>query len=243
MIASARPVGTLYLDPPSRKVAAAWPVINTDAYSQVSRYEIMATAVAYLNHTWRATEANRFHGVDPDGVRVDTPDAAFPAPSPTSYPGWWQPGGMNQGIPYQWGGFSSLEEFDRGIAAGKFAGDVATPWKRQVLEGGVSRYAVGIDCSGFISRCWKLPRPFSTRELPGLCERVVNWDDLRPGDILNTRNEHVILFARWNDPQRLGLLVYETGCPPTWKVFRRALKRRPLLEYGYEAYRYRNVVD
>ena len=59
-------------------------------------------------------------------------------------------------MPYQWGGFSSTEEFLQGLKAGKAAGDVYTAEKRRLLEAAVSKQAVGIDCSGLISRCWRL---------------------------------------------------------------------------------------
>jgi hypothetical protein len=105
----------------------------------------------------------------------------------------------------------------------------------------VSQDAVGIDCSGYISRCWKLPRSYSTRELPGLCIPLKSWDELKPGDILNTHNAHVLLFEDWYDAGRTAVIVYETGCPPTWKVTRHGLKRKPLEDWGYQAFRYRNM--
>ena len=39
------------------------------------------------------------------------------------------------------------------------------------FDAAVSRFAAGVDCSGFVSRCWRLDRPFSTRELPALCKK------------------------------------------------------------------------
>ena len=208
-------------------------------FPTVTRHECMATAQRYLEHTWTPSEKNIFHGIDADGIRVDTPNSAY-KPSGT-FPGWWVPGLMNRGIPYQWGGFSTIEEFDQGIANGRYAGDIYTPQKRAQLDDAVSKHAVGIDCSGFVSRCWKLPRSFSTRELPKLCVELKSYDDLLPGDILNTHNAHVLLFSHWLDPDRKSFVTYETGSPPTWKVLRHGLRCSQLLGLGYKPYRYRNM--
>ncbi|MBP7949233.1 MAG: hypothetical protein KA004_06210 [Verrucomicrobiales bacterium] len=232
--------GSTYLYVPE-KGRDSGPALDSAQFPPTTRSESMQLAEAYLTHEWLPTSRNVFHGIDPDGIRVDTPDSAF-KPAMT-LPGWWVAGLMNRGIPYQWGGFSTPEEFDAGLAAGKYAGDIYTLRKRALLDGAVSRHAVGIDCSGFVSRCWRLPRSYSTRELPQLCDELANWDDLLPGDILNTRNEHVLLFAQWHDAAHTALIVYETGSPPMWKVQRHPLMRKPLADWGYRAYRYRNMRD
>lgn len=205
----------------------------------VTRAECIAIAEAYLKHEWVGSEANQFHGLDSDSIRVDTPDISFRPPG--IIPGWWASGLTNRGIPYQWGGFSSLEEFDKGIADGKYAGDIFTPQKRTLLDDAVSRHAVGIDCSGFVSKCWKLPRSFSTRELPSLCVPLASWDELQSGDILNTHNNHVLIFDRWINPQRTLFASYDTGSPPTWKVQHHGLKRAQITAMGYLPWRYRNM--
>lgn len=99
---------------------------------------------------------------------------------------------MNDGFPYQWGGFDTPAEFDRKIAAGHAAGDIYTPAKRAALESAVSAEACGIDCSGLISRCWRLDRSYSTRELASLCTPLSSLEDLRPVDILNVHNAYVL---------------------------------------------------
>jgi hypothetical protein len=162
---------------------------------EVTRAGVIAAAERYLRHVWIPTERNIFHGLDPDGIRVDTPDAACPRPEPPA--GWWRAGQKNIGLPYMWGGFDTPESFDAGVRAGKAAGDIYTAEKRRLLDDAVSRHAVGIDCSGFISRCWQLPRSYSTRELATLCEPVIDLAKVLPGDIFNLHNAHVVLFAAW----------------------------------------------
>ena len=207
----------------------------------VTRKECLAIAERYRVHPWKPTEQNIRHGRDGAGIQVDTPDCRFNPPG--SIAGWWVPDQVNRGVPYQWGGFSTPEQFDKGLALGYAAGDVYTEAKRAALDHAVSRQAVGIDCSGFVSRCWKLRRSYSTRELPSLCRPVTSWPDLKPGDILNTHNAHVLLFAGWEDSGKARLIAYETGCPPDWKVIRHAIDVAWLRRLGYQAWRYRGMRD
>lgn len=211
------------------------------AAEPVTRREAIATAEAYQNFVWTPSARNAFHGRDAAGVAVETPDRSF-HPSDTR-PGWWAPGQPNIGVPYMWGGFSSLEEFRRGIEAGRPAGDIYTREKRERLDGAVSQQAVGIDCSGLISRCWKLERSYSTRELPSLCVPLLSYDDLKAGDILNSDNNHVLMFAGWKDQKRLRLFAYEAGSPPTWKVLLDDIPLTLLQPRGYKPYRYRLMRD
>jgi hypothetical protein len=196
----------------------------------------MATAESYRSYQWTPQQANVLHGNDKDGIRVDTPDVTYEA----GIPGWWQPGVLATGVPYQWGGFSTLAEFEAGVEAGLAAGDVYTSAKRKQLDDAVSKHAVGVDCSGFVSRCWRLPRSYSTRELPSLC-KPIEWKDLKPADILNTHNAHVLLFAGWTDSSKKKLTAYETGSPPTWKVLKHDIEVEWLKSIGYRAYSYNGM--
>ncbi len=230
--------GTRYYTPPDRSPPLRALPKNLEC-PIVTRRQCILTATSYLQHQWTPTTRNVLHGKDSAGIQVDTPDINF-RPAKT-FPGWWAPDLVNRGVPYQWGGFRTLQEFDDGIAAGLAAGDICTGEKRSKLDDAVSQQAVGIDCSGFVSRCWQLPRAFSTRELPLLCDPLASYDDLQPGDILNTHNAHVVLFDSWYDAARTYFICYETGSPPTWKVQRHGLKTSQIKELGYRAFRYRNI--
>ena len=206
--------------------------------SRLTRSECMGIAESYRAHRWKPTEANVKHGPDTKGIQVDSPDIGY---NPSgAVPGWWKAGEECEGIPYQWGGFCTLKEFDAGISEGKAGGDVYTTEKRRLLDDAVSDEAVGIDCSGFISKCWKLPRSYSTRELH-LVSHEISYDDLQPGDILNTPNAHCVLFSGWNDGTRIRMNVYETGCPPTWKVVSHPLETAWMKVLGFKCLRYNGI--
>lgn len=209
---------------------------------RVTRAQALAIAEAYRTHRWRPTAANVKHGPDRAGIQVDTPDIRH-LPGPGSRPGWWQPGEWNEGLPYQWGGFDTPSEFDRKIATGLAAGDIYTAAKRAALESAVSAEACGIDCSGLISRCWRLDRSYSTRELAALCHPLHDYGALRPGDILNLHNNHVLLFAGWEDTAHTRLHAYETGSPPTWKVLLNSIPVSLLHEKGYQPLRYTRMEE
>jgi hypothetical protein len=94
-----------------------------------------------------------------------------------------------------------------------------------------------------ISRCWRLSRSYSTRELESLCKKLDDYSLLKPGDILNKHNAHVLLFERFTDASKTRILAYQTGSPPTWKVLRHTVPVTYLQERGYAPLRYRNIRD
>lgn len=212
---------------------------DPSAPSQVTPSEAMEIAGTYARHAWRPFARNILHGADRSGVRVDTPDAGFRPENGRN--GWWIPGEVNTGIPYKWGGFDDPASFDAAIAAGSAAGDVSTPQKRALDNAAVSADAAGVDCSGFVSRCLKLPSGHDSTQLPALCDRLPSPMDLRPGDLLNIPRQHVMIVAGWAEPDRSWIYYYETGGIPDWKP---ALKQAPLqalLDLGYQPLRYRGM--
>lgn len=220
---------------------AAANAFGGDAPTSVTRAETLKIARRYLLHEWTGNDRNAFHGRDADGVRVDTADIAF---SPKGgRPGWWRTDRKNVGMPYSWGGFDTPESFDAGLRAGKLAGDIYTLEKRRRLDAAVSKHTVGIDCSGLISRCWKLPRSYSTRELAALCEPLADFSQMKPGDIFNLHNAHVLLFAGWEDAGKTRLSAYEAGSPPTWKVLLNTMSLKFLTDKGYTAWRYHGMKE
>lgn len=204
----------------------------------VSRAEVLKVAESYVNHPWTAQAGNVRHGRDSDGVEIHTPDQAGGAGFPTG--ACWLVG-ANTGVPYKWGGFDTPESFDKGIKAGKAAGDVYSPVKRQKGGDAVSSAAVGIDCSGFISRCWKLPRKYSTSTLFSLCTKLPSPADLKPGDVMNSPEGHVLLFVKWSDETKTRALFYEAA--PFSKTLASEHGIAELQAAGAQPMRYRSIID
>lgn len=217
-------------------VLASCESVNCSPSSSVKSAQVIAIAESYRTHEWAASASHVKHGADCDGVVVNTPDVSLEK-GRASKEGWWVPGTMNVGIPYKWGGFDSPKSFDIGLRGKAFAGDVYTRGK----EAAVSKQARGVDCSGFVSRCWRLERHYSTRELPSLCRELDSMDELQAGDILNKYDEHVVLFKEWTDETKRSFMAYETGCEQSWKVTCHKVYVRPISRLGYKPLRYKGI--
>lgn len=201
-----------------------------------TRAEVLAVAKSYAEYQWTPTEQNFLQGKDADGVEVKTP--ANPAAGGSL--DFWTANQLCTGVPYKWGGFDTLASFEKGVKAGKAAGDLYTAEKRRLGDKAVSHQAVGVDCSGFISRCWKLPQKFGTSTLPRLC-RPLDPAELKPGDIMNTVAGHVLLFAAWQDEAHTTALFYEAE--PFSKVRASEFAIADLSAAGFKAWRYRRMRD
>ena len=178
------------------------------AFPAVTPAEALAKADTYVQHSYTVTSANITNGriLDPNGVEVETPE--------------WVQAGIVSPVVYQWGGFYTLAEFDAGLAIGRYAGDKATT--------GVSAYAVGVDCSGFVSRCWKLPYHFSTRMMDDeIAVAYSSWDEIRPGDAIHKQG-HVRLMVERN-PNGSLLAVESAGY--NWRVWYRNYTLSDLYDY------------
>ena len=207
----------------------------------VSRSEVLATARTYTALVWQGDARHALHGTAPDGLRIDTPDALSPA---QQLPGFWWKQGANTGMPYKWGGFDTPQEFLNRLATEPvvFAGDYASAAKVRGGDDAVSRYAAGIDCSGLVSRCWGLPRPYSTRELPQICTPLPSLDDLKPGDVILRPGEHVQLFVRWEDAEHTRYRAIEAAGDPEWRCFEIIYKRDTLTTTrGFTPWRYKGI--
>ncbi|MGV3659859.1 MAG: hypothetical protein ACO1TE_06735 [Prosthecobacter sp.] len=213
---------------------------DPSAPSQVTPDEAMAIAQRFSTHPWQPFARNILHGKDKAGILVNTPDVSHEPQHERR--GWWMPGQVNTGIPYKWGGFDNAASFDAAVANGSAAGDVSSPEKRRADNAAVSAHATGVDCSGFVSQCLKLPRAHDTTQLPAVCTELPSAQDLRPGDVLNIPRRHVLLCAGWANPEHTWIYYYETGGAPDY--WRPGLKQAPLdalLELGYKPLRYRGM--
>jgi hypothetical protein len=142
---------------------------------QVTPEVALYIADTYATLEWQCSAQNLTNGPikDPEGNLVQTPE--------------WLYVGAIYSMPYKWGGFDTIESFLQGIADGYYAGDRATS--------AVSSYARGVDCSGYVSRCWLLPSHYSTRMMDDYIAQPYNsWEETLPGDACH-REGHVRLIV------------------------------------------------
>lgn len=109
----------------------------------------------------------------------------------------------------------------------------------------------GVDCSGFVSRCWRLKEKRSTRDLIEVCRPLPSFDDLLPGDAVNKPDVHVILFKEWLDKKHETMRVFEAGDAqahdghPEYylKVNENDYKTTWLSKHGYVPLHYRGIIE
>jgi hypothetical protein len=214
---------------------ASGPLISCACRTQTPE-AALRTAQSYADLEWVPQARHIRHGKDKKGVTVHTPDSSLKDHGDDR--GWWKPGVPAQGMAYKWGGFDTPETFLEGLRKGKKAGDIANPYKILLDDAAVSQGSVGIDCSGFVSRCWGLCKPVSTRDLPSICYPV-SWEELKTGDIL-LKSGHVVLFVARRENVIIG---YESGAFPSWRARRFAMTVGYMKHDGYAPWRYRHMAE
>jgi hypothetical protein len=115
-------------------------------------------------------------------------------------------------LPYNWGGFDSVESFRHRLAASRpaLAGNVCT-CRDPRFNGCIVPKAAGVDCSGFVSRAWGLKSHEGTSRLAMLAAQLPSLFQLRPGDILNRPGSHVRLFVRFEPGPEVRLRTLESA--------------------------------
>lgn len=191
--------------------------------------KVIEKALEYANHEWRASEQNVLHGVDAEGRYVDTPDVTWQGQKLDC--GWWKVNEINVGIPYGWGNASTIEEFDAGIKAGKFAGNVPEDKTRYF-----SRYTVGVDCSGLLTVCWGLPKKIATRDIPQYADVLDCIDEIRQGDIFAKVGSHTMFFIEFVNSDMKEVRIVD-ATRSTGKVSERIENVDDLFNNGYRIYR------
>lgn len=161
------------------------PSLNKSAATSVSRTTALVTADEYVQHIWTATADN----IGTTSI-VTTPT--------------WIKIGQNQKVPYKWGGYNTVAEFDIGIAAGKLAGDMNT-------SAGVDwSGCVGADCSGFVGVCWETSSRYTTSTFNQVTTELASFNSLLPADATNNAGSHIRMVVEWTDQGKLTQ-IEETG--------------------------------
>ena len=191
--------------------------------------QVIEKALEYANYQWMAHEKNVMHGVDENGRFVDTPDITWRGDILDC--GWWKVGEINVGIPYGWGNASTLEQFEYGIKAGKYAGNVPEDKKRYG-----SYNTVGVDCSGLLTVCWELPKKIATRDIPEYATVLEGIDEIQQGDVFAKVGSHVMLFKEFVDDEKTEVIIIDST-RSIGKVSQRKVNVAELFANGYKIYR------
>ena len=191
--------------------------------------KVIEKALEYANYEWTATAKNIKHGIDSNGVEVDTPDTAWQGQVLDC--GWWKPNQKNKGMAYGWGLASTIKEFEKGISEGKYAGNVPEDKSRQV-----SYDCVGVDCSGLLTVCWELPKKISTGIIPDYANVIESIDEIRQGDVLAKVGSHVMFFKEFADDEKKEIIIID-ATRSTGKVSVRKENTAELFSEGYKIYR------
>lgn len=190
---------------------------------QITRSKVIENAKKYAEQTFNVGKANVTTGKYDSSIKRNVIPAVN---SPGNYTGAF----------YKWNGFNNIEEILNGLTSGKIAGDTNDS---NDLE---SSLAVGVDCSGFVSRVWELSNKLGTSTLLSISTKITS-NDLKPGDILNrpktaTRGGHVMIFHSRDSSN--NYLVYESSSTG-WRV---AMNRHSAAAVNdYTPYRYTKILD
>jgi hypothetical protein len=129
-------------------------------------------------------------------------------PNDCSPPGsyWRRPNYINgksgqqvTGVPYCWGCSTSIEQFlDQVKTEARLAGHSCTCRTGNYC---LRNDATGVDCSGFVSQCWKSGY-YTTSSMSEIADRI-DKAKLKQGDAFNLSGSHIRLF--------MGLVETDTG--------------------------------
>jgi hypothetical protein len=155
-----------------------------EALGCVARATMLATAQGYVNNSKYLNAANT------DGTCENRIKPHYLAGA-----------GVYPSVSYDLGGFDTVSGWNSLMDPNTFqAGDAPDP-------GNIESCSRGVDCSGFVSRVWQLPTKYWTGTIPNVSTELASVNDMRPGDVFNDADEHVMLFAGFASN---GIRVYES---------------------------------
>jgi hypothetical protein len=181
--------------------------------SALTRDEAIDLARDYCYHDWYC----------------DTCNQSVDASCSTSWASDYGTGGY-VGLPYDWGGYMSLAEYDDQLDDCYGAGSHS--WH------GILWCTSGVDCSGFVSKVWDEGH-YTTSSMHNVSYGV-SQSDLRRGDAVNAAGSHIVLFTHETD----------AGGPVFYEASGGASKVRLYVPTsgwsylsGYDPIRYDNITD
>lgn len=188
----------------------------TATAATISRSTIMSNAKAYHNQfTWTCSSSN------------------LAALANWTRPRYISGAGSYTYMPYCWGGFSAPSQYRTGMTNGGRVGNINTS-----TAGHVSN-TYGVDCSGYVSRCWGLTSKRSTSTLPNVATKIT-YASLQQGDMIVKAGSHVVLYEKADGNG--GYILYEATKLNSYDRVAYTIRSITSLQNGsYVAYRYNNV--
>ncbi|MFI9782033.1 FG-GAP-like repeat-containing protein [Kitasatospora sp. NPDC051984] len=119
------------------------------------------------------------------------------------------------------------------------------PYNQGGSYGDSSGRSYRTDCSGYVSMAWHLGSSLSTQTLPGVATEI-SRSDLKPGDILNSFYDHVLLFEKWDDAAHTTFSYYSFGSTPVKHVTGQSINAATFDSHpngDYKALRYKKVIN
>jgi hypothetical protein len=160
----------------------------------------------------------------------------------------------NHGVPYSFGGFDTRANFATHMSGANStnhykAGDVDTTQQIYTSGTGATQFSgkpyFGVDCSGFVSRCWGLSKKAGTGQgtatEPGLLAYVANYcpATFQQGDIMLYTGHHVRMYIdKTTSPSTSGLYLYEESLGNPYGVWLYSYTISSQVSHGYVFYRY-----
>lgn len=144
-------------------------------------------------------------------------------------------------VPYCWGCSNSIDTFAAKVADGsRLAGHSCTCRAGHYC---LRTDSVGVDCSGFISQCWKSGY-FQTSRMHEISDPI-SKNNMKPGDALNLSGSHIRLFIEY---------VFTPSGDKTFRVIEATNKEGAIGRVidttyklgelnSYKAIRYRKIAD
>lgn len=178
--------------------------------NSIDRETVMQIAKSYAEHKWVCSQANTKASCSSSYVSDYTP-------------------GTYTGVPYDWGGYKTLAEFDNELKEGYGAGSHS--------RHGVLWCTTGVDCSGYVSKCWQEKR-YTTSNISEI-SYVIDKNSVKKGDIFNKAGSHVVLFSHFDSS---GKPIFYEASGSASKVRLNTTGGWSFLN-GYTARRYKNITE
>jgi hypothetical protein len=188
---------------------------------------------------------------------VRVPASAVPNDSTTTgrtSPSLWymSTSGGYYGVPYSFGGFDNFANFATHMSGATStnhwkAGDVDSTQQIVTSGTGATQWSgkpyFGVDCSGFVSRCWGLSQKQGTTGLLSFVSSSFPTT-FQQGDIMDKSGTHVRMYIdKTISPSSTGLYLYEEAYGGPYGPWIRSYGISSQISGGYVHYRYSGAVS